>query len=56
MQPLETELAQSINRYSLLEILIALRNLCQIAHQNNPDFEWDKDTDALSVAIERINH
>ena len=56
MQQLETELAQLINRYSLGEILIALRNLCKIAHENNPGFHWDRDTAALTGAIERINN
>ncbi len=56
MQPLETELAQLINQYSLGEILIALRNLCKIAHENNPGFHWDRDENALTAAIERINN
>ncbi len=56
MQQLETELARLINQYSVLEILIALRNLCKTAHENNPGFDWDKDTDALTAAIERINN
>ncbi|MEA5512243.1 hypothetical protein VB715_20945 [Crocosphaera sp. UHCC 0190] len=53
---LEAELKQLINQYSLLEILIALKKLCTIANQNQPLLDWDKDIDALTAVIERINN
>ncbi len=56
LQTLQSQLASLINQYSLLEIAIALKNLCKKAHENQPGFEWDKDTDALTAVIERINN
>ncbi len=56
LQTLESQLSRLINQYSLLEIVIALKNIAKRTHQNQPGLDWDKDTDALTVVIERINN
>ena len=56
LQTLEAELSRLVNRYSVLAILIVLKNLAKTASENNPGLDWDKDTDTLTVAIERINN
>ncbi|WP_013325547.1 hypothetical protein [Gloeothece verrucosa] len=55
-QELEAILRQLINKHSLMGILTTLKHIGDQAHKNDPDNDWKKDADALSVAIERIEN
>lgn len=53
---LKETLIDAINHNSLATVLALLQDICEEANTNNPDFGWDKDAYALSVAIEKINN
>lgn len=53
---LEPILKELINQHSLQEIVMALKRICVTANENNPDFDWNTDADALSAVIERIEN